>query len=543
MSKKFIMIFFLVFTTSLFAQDSIPTYSFSFLGKVSQNDPTPFWLLHGRYGIIDPDFNEGIFIGDFKAPFKAGKNWNFETGAKLIGKTKIEDSYIQELFLNVQFGQLKLIAGKQEITFTQYSEDLSAGSYYLSDNARPIPRVGLGFYDYVDLPFTNGYLQVKGFINQGVLNDDRSPKGTSDPLFHEKIAYVRTNKLIINPHLGLNHSVLFGGTLPNGTKIPVDYWAVFFGGSSDKVGEVFPGEETNVAGAHLGLFDVGFNFDIRNIQIQTYFQKPISDGSGFWQFFERNQDRTIGVVGTVKNSRFVKEFVYEHMFTVWQSGPGAVDPKVNGQIVFSDQIDDYDQFIFDYFGIVVEGYDEEQFNRFLEREINYGNPFGGRDNYYNNGLYYKGWSYNGLTLGTPLILSEDRVLKFAPGFNGTWDKYFVNNRVKAHHFGLKGGLSKSLDYLIKVTYTRNYGSYFGLNKGANAWESADPLSTYEYYFQDKLSEYYFLVESTYRHPKINGLKFNFSFAADFGEMYSSVGILAGVSYSGNFKVLKPKTDE
>ncbi len=537
MRQLFFLLLILI-SIQTFAQDSVATYKVSMIGHLSQNDPTPFWLVHGRYGIIDPNQNELILAGDVNVPFYFGKKWKLETGLQLVGKSEIDNSFLQEVYLNVQYGSLKLIAGKQELTFTQYSEDLSCGSYYLSNNARPIPRIGLGFYDYTDVPFTNGYLQIKGFLNQGILDDDRGPSGTDRPLFHEKIAYIRTNKLVINPHIGINHSALFGGTRPDGTKIPVDYWAVFFGKSSDEVGDAFPGEGTNVAGAHLGLFDVGFNFDIKNIHVQTYYQKPFSDGSGFWQFFERNHDHLFGIVANVQDGFFVEEFAYENMSTQWQSGPGSIDPYVNGQAYVIGEIDDYDQFLYDNFGIETEGTTEDEFVRFLERAVDYGFPFGGRDNYYNNGLYYRGWSYWGQSLGTPLFLSEDRVWQFNPDFDGTWDKYFVNNRIKSHHFGVKGNITKDLSYKIKYTYTRNYGTYFGLNKGAYIWDSADPYSTYDYYFQEKLSQHYLLIEPTYQHPKITNLSFSLSIGADYGDMYNSFGVLVGAYYSGDFQLFK-----
>lgn len=536
---RFVLILFVFSSTFAFGQDSIPSYSLSLNGLIANGETVPFWLAYGRHGIYQGNQNEALAIAQAHLPFYLGKHWKIEAGAKVIGKNQFDRSYLQEGFLNIHFGSLQLKAGKEEYTITQYSDELGSGSYYLSTNARPIPRIGIGFYDYVDVPFTKGYLQVKGLLNQGVLDDNRGPRGTRNPLFHEKIAYVRTNKLMFNLHVGLNHSALFGGNTPRngGTEIPVDYVSVFFGKASDKVGDTFSGEGTNVAGAHLGLADIGVNFDVSDkVHIQTYYQKPFTDGSGYWQFFERNRDQIFGVVGKVKDGFYVKEFIFESMFTLWQSGPGAFDPYVNGRSYVAGKIEDYDQFLLDNYGIVAEGTTKDELMRFLVRTENHGFPYGGRDNYYNNYLYYRGWTYHGNLIGSPVFLTVDRIKSFLPEFDDTWDLYIANTRIKMRHFGLRGQVTENLDYKIKYTYTRNYGTYQGLNKGNYRWDSADPDSDYDYFFKNKKTQAYILIESGYRFKNVDGLSCHLSLGYDYGDLYRSVGAIIGLTYSGNFSI-------
>ncbi|MDZ7605327.1 MAG: hypothetical protein U5K79_07005, partial [Cyclobacteriaceae bacterium] len=114
-------------------------------------------------------------------------------------------------------------------------------------------------------------------MNFGQLNDDRNEYGGTDkPWYQEKFLYVRTNFLPVNPHAGLNHSAPFGGTTADGTVIPVDFWATFFGKESQIVGG---GEYINVAGAHLGVYDFGLNWKLKNTSFQLYYQIPLEDGS------------------------------------------------------------------------------------------------------------------------------------------------------------------------------------------------------------------------------------------------------------------------
>lgn len=536
---RYLFLLFLLLCASFsYAQDSIPSYSFSLNSIISTSEATPFWLIYGRNGKVEGnDQFEAFAIVDVKFPFELGKKWKIEAGLQGIARNKTDESNLQEAYLNISFGSFTLKAGKEEYTISQYSDELSSGSYYLSNNARPVPGIGIGFYDYVDVPLTNGYVQVKGFLNQGVLDDDRGPRGTENPLFHEKIAYIRTNKLPFNPHIGINHSALFGGKSPRngGTEIPVDYIATFMGQPSDKVGEKFGGEATNVAGAHLGLVDFGVNFDVKNIHIQTYYQKPFTDRSGFIRFFERNRDHLMGAVAEIKDGFFVQEVVYENVTTVWQSGPGAFDPYVNGRSYVTGQIEDFDQFLFDNYGIETEGISQDEFMRFIERMENHGFLYGGRDNYYNNGLYYKGWSYGGMALGSPLFLTVDRMKSFLPGFDDSYDGYFANTRIKTQHFGVRGMVKENLSYKLKYTHTRNYGTYQGLNKGNHRWESANPNSDYVYYFEERKTQTYLLLEGVYSFNNVEGLQLHLSMGYDYGDMYKSFGTLVGVSYSGNFK--------
>lgn len=500
---------------------------------VSDSKAIPFWLISNKYGIYEGNENEFLLQLDAEKNFYFGKKWRADIGFNAIAKNQLDKSYFQEIYANLSYGKLKLIAGKEELTFTQYSENTGTGSYYLSNNARPVNRIGLGFYEYTDVPFTNGYIQVKGFLNQGFLLDDRSPDGTDKPLFHEKIAYIRTNKLPVNPHIGINHSALFGGKLPNGTKLPVDYWSTFFGVGSEKIGG---GEATNAAGAHLGLFDVGFNTKLNQTSLQVYIQKPFTDTSGYTRFFENNKDHVAGVVIKFDEEKsFLKEIVYENISLLWQSGEGLFDLVINGKVYLPPDLEDKDQIMWDEYGIMTENISDEDFWRFVTREENYGFQYGGRDNYYNNGLYKRGWSNWGKALGNPLLLTESRVKDINPEFDGTYDIYFVSTRVFAHHLGLLAA-NKHFNYKAKITYSKNYGTHRGLNKGNDNWDSKDPYSDYRYYFENGLYEVYSSMGVEYALPSMPGLHISLELGLDFGEMYHSFGGILGVNYKPQFRL-------
>ena len=222
----------------------------------------PHWQVSNRYGIFDrTKQTEAVGLVGIQYLHRFGKKFRFETQAEFNVKSTLSESYIQQLYFNLFYGSIQLKIGKEAYTIGQYSDDLSAGSLFVSNNAQPVPRIGIGFYDYSPVPFIDDYLEFKGAVNFGLLDDDRSDyRGVDQPWYHEKFFYLRSKTLPVNIHVGLNHSALFGGTQSNGNSIDADLFATFFGRSSGRVGG---GEAVNVAGAHFGMYDFGVNWEIK----------------------------------------------------------------------------------------------------------------------------------------------------------------------------------------------------------------------------------------------------------------------------------------
>ncbi|NJO88212.1 MAG: hypothetical protein HC831_04000 [Chloroflexia bacterium] len=75
---------------------------------------------------------------------------------------------------------------------------------------------------------------------------------------------------------------------------------------------------------------------------------------------------------------------------------------------------------------------------------------GGNDNYFNNGIYIKGWTYNEMLLGNPLITSPVIL-------QGNRYDYIRNNKIIAHHLGIEGNIQQ-VQYKLLYTYSLNYGT-------------------------------------------------------------------------------------
>jgi len=522
---------FLLFLDNLPSRAQIDSLSFHtdlYFLSANQNFQ-PQWQISNRYGIFDKS-KQNEFLGLFGLAYqtKFGKKFKLEAEIEFNLKSEISTSYFQQVYFNFYYRSLQFKIGKEAYTISQYSEDLSSGSFFLSNNARPLPRIGIGFYNYTPVPLIDNYLEFKGLINFGIFNDDRSEfNGTNQPMFHEKILYFRSKGLPLNIHAGLNHSAQFGGTLPNGRKIETDLIATFLGKSGGE-------EETNVAGAHFGLYDIGANWKYRIHTFQFYFQKPFSDGSGKNL---RSKDKIVGLLYYSSKMGIITSINYEYINTTHQTGKGTPDPIVNGKLIIPYQIEDFDKYMLENFDTVTVGMTSKEFSKYLSDKYNYGYVFGGRDDHYNNGLYNMGLSYQNQSIGTSLFLTKQTMKLIDSDFNGLYDLFFVSNRIIAHHLAFDGFFNNNFSYRTKLTYSINHGSYAGANKGRYNWASIeDPEYYNSYYFKDGLKQAYTFFEVKFTPFKDKGAQFSSSIAYDFGEMYHNFGVLFGFHYHGFFKL-------
>ena len=256
-----------------------------------------------------------------------------------------------------------------------------------------------------------------------------------------------------------------------------------------------------------------------------------------------NHNYVIGLLYIKKGYGLFKSVIFEYFNTFDQSGPGLPDPIVNGQLVVPSEIDDIDQFMLENFNTVTVGFSQLHFNNYLEQNFNYGYKFNGRDDHYNNYLYPAGLAYHEEAIGNSLFTSKSNISHLKGGFDGAYDTYFVNNRIIAYHFALKGYITPNLSYRTKLTYSINYGSYAGANKGRFSWGSKeDPAYYNSYYFKDGLKQAYTFFELNYSPFENKGASFTSSIAYDFGEMYDNFGVLFGFHYNGFFSLKKSKKD-
>jgi len=340
---------------------------------------TPLWQSSKQWGTVQDvpiqHITEILHYHQLAFPSKLSLDYGIRALLSISENTKAQTN---ELFFRIQYDFLYFYVGKMRDVIGAADSELSCGSMVISDNAESMPKISAGFSHYVTIPYTFDIVQIKGHLAHGWFQDERY---ISDVLLHEKDAYVRLNTHIgILPYAGLVHEAMWGGTYPDGTKVCDmslgNFLRLFIAGAGDEDAPI--GDQDNAFGNHLGIWDFGVDISYPMITGKIYYQHFFDDDSGF-SSFQNTIDGLWGVDFKIDRFPFVEEVLYEFLHTTSQSGDL---PHTQG----------------------------------------------GHDNYYMHWTYLSGWTYKDRILGNSFF-----------GTAGEGENLVVdNNRIRAHHIGLKG---------------------------------------------------------------------------------------------------------
>ena len=381
--------------------------------------------------------------------------------SSIIYPSKIKDSFLQIGYMYKKINHYELKIGRWKQLITSESS-LSTGSLIRGNSSIPIPQISLMIPKYKKYEIFSNEIWIKGGFTHGWFTKADYIKA---PYLHEKYFYI---KKYINDKselsLGLVHEAIWGGTTHIHGQQPSkfeDYFRVIFARPASSSG--FIGEQINVLGNHLGTWDLSYSKKNLKREIKFYYQHPFEDKSGAFQyFFDEVKNRKItsksfdGLFGLeVRNnvSNLITLFLYEYINTTHQSGSNP------------------------------------------QSETSYG-----WDNYYNHYIYLSGWSYKGYILSNPLF-TEGRLTEEGD--------YISNNRIKAHHIGLSGDLTKKIKHKLLFTYSKNYGTY---------WDEIVFLNSQKQYkYSSGLEQFSGLIELDIKNV-FNKSNVTISFAFDEGEV-------------------------
>ena len=394
----------------------------------------PLWLKSNNFGVVPSQTpslftvfnsrsNHQIFKKDTASGLKRKLldfNYGFE-GTIEVGKNTSFN--LIESYVSGRVGGIVLSVGYKKEIFGLVDTLLSSGSVAWSGNALPIPKIQLSTNGFITVPFTNNLLSFQATFSHGWLGSLRMNtliRKEENNRFNEYNNYV-TSYLhqktfygcIGKPNWkikilgGFNHIAQYGneyiympGNYSMLTKFEI-YKKVVFGESwaQSKVGN------------HLGTIDFGMKITLKEFDLFLYRQNYFETGS---LLNALNRDGLSGV--SIRNKKnkvgkdsYLKRLVIEYLYTNDQ-----VDPLVPTS--------------------------------------------GSRNDYFNHDLYYDGWTYKGKLIGTPLAVI-DRDLKENIDNKDFKGGYIANNRIYAFHIGVDGKY-RAIDYLFKLTYSDNQGTYF-----------------------------------------------------------------------------------
>lgn len=367
----------------------------------------PFWLYANQHGTVDPaSANAGLRLRARRS-FRRTSGLDYAIGADVLGRFSARSTaHVHELYGRLRYGGLQLTAGRREQLMGRVDTTLSLGGTTGSKNAPPPPKISVSSDGYLAVPGTDGGLAVKGYLAHGWLEEDRFVEGA---LLHEKYGYLRIRLpgLPVTAHAGLTHHALWGGTHPRRGPLPEGLrdWASVVAGQSRT-----SDEGVRQSGANqLASYDVGLDVAIRGVRARAYRQFYHEDVPSLrfrnpWDGLWGVSLRRPAASGT-DGPRLVTGLLWEHLRMTRQNA------------------------------------------KFTEGEER------GSDTYYHHSLYRGGWTYQGRTLGTPLLTTPATT----PGIDSRIPG-IANSIVVAHHVGLEGRLPAGLAYRLLGTYSRNYGA-------------------------------------------------------------------------------------
>jgi hypothetical protein len=408
--KNLFLLCFLLIAQMSFSQNSIDHASLETTGLTGSKSSLPFWFSHNRLG-----------------KYSTGSNIQELTEGKLFGNTPLDNKLKLDygahmaLLFTENGTRAKIIqayAGLRGRTFTlkagAFADEeilggLSSGngSMVRSLNYRPYPMIRLSTSGFVPFLFAKGWLQVRAEYDEGLLWDERVVDHPH--LHHKSLAFRFLADESFRLTAGMDHYVFWGGTLPDGEKLPQSlksYFRYVLGKKGSP--EFLETDQFNVAGNQLGSFLLTAEKDFENYRVQVRISHPFEDRSGME--FDNVQDNLYTIYWKKKQTgSLFDEFLFEYLYSKHQSGS-------------------------------------------IHRISGPGKRMRGRDNYFNHGIYATGFSYRGYSMGTPLfsplVRNEEGIIAG-----------FANNRVSAFHTGAKGYLSGQVGWKAMLTYCRNFGTY------------------------------------------------------------------------------------
>jgi len=409
-----IVICFILSIGTNYAQDSTLTYSTGILVSAA-NSKTPYWLQSNQYGVIP---SSGSFISGqvgISRIYNPGNPRFFQIGGgiQLIGNTgKTNSFFFTDLYVSLKGGPVELSIGQRQEVMGITDSLLTTGSFAMSGNARPYPRIKISTPGFVNIFPLNDIISFKFSYSDGLLGSSKisygNVKEVPNVYLHQKSLYLRLGGLRhkISVYAGFNHQAMWGGEekiFTGGLNTAEAYKYVI-------LGKPWAGSRV---GNHFGTIDAAAELRGRAWDILLYRQSIYEDGS---------LAKLSNIADGLNGLRFKRKNIDKQDLSF----------KINTVLL---------EFI----------YTKEQGGG----EFDFDKGIFGRDNYFNHYVYRQGWSYRGRAMGTPLIGSQnmyrDDIPRDSLNFTG-------NNRIVALHVGLTGSWNKT-DFLFKGTLSRNSGTY------------------------------------------------------------------------------------
>ena len=484
-----------------YAQLSI-NYRGEFQAISGKGDFAPYYIASNNFGTVTQT-TTALMRGSLWHDMETDGRWSFGFGADMIFDYASATDYLrynlpqkswdshalrpswawlQQLYVETRYRSVFLTAGLKEVGSALLNDKLSSGDLTWSANARPMPGLRIGFYDFVDIPFTNGWVQINGNFFFGKPTDNDWLKShynyynafiTTGRWVNYKRCYFRTNpSMPLSVTVGMQAAAQFSGRQRYYINGELEFEQDSPLRLKDFFDMMFPhGGDNFYSGNHLGSWDMLARYELASGGIvKAYFQWPWEDGSGIGKL--NGFDGLWGIEFQSPRKGIINNVVIEYLDFTNQSGPLHWARGDNPGTTIPGQAT-------------------------------------GADSYYNN-YFYNGYAYYGMSQGTPMLKS--------PLYNTDGYLRYTDTRMRGFHLALSGSINGNIDYRAMVSYRKSWGDPF-----IPSLSTAHTTS--------------FMVEAVGSHPSLPNWNIKAQIAADRGNLYGNTwGVGMSVTYKGSFNI-------
>lgn len=478
-------------------------YSAEFVAATASGAYAPYLLASDRNGLLSRKHTALLDLAAVK-PLSLDGRFSWSVGVELAAGYQSASDYeiydavdsewgwrtqrpgalhVQQLYGTIRYRRVQLTVGQKSQKSYLTDDNVAAGDFARSNNARGIPGVNAGFVDFVDVPLTAGWMQIDGNLEYGRFTDNSFRRGqfnyyndlVATNLFYTyKRCHLRSNPS--KPFCvtaGVQGAGQFGGKTVWYNKGEITGTADRGFRIKDALHMMVPihnGGDGWFTGNSLGSFDVMLRYRLRNgSELSASIQNPWEDGSGMakqngwdgiWTLSYHRPGRHILSAACIQYLDFTNECGHLH----WAPG--------------------------DYPGTSLTQWST------------------GGDNYYNNDTY-GAYANFGMAMGTPFLM--------APVYNSDGIPCFAHNMAKGFHAGASGSITDDIDWRAAVSYQKAWGQ--GRVPQMHPMHDTSAM-----------------VEAVWRADRLlSGLRLTGQLALDSGSLRGdSFGVLIGVRYGGNF---------
>ena len=423
-------------------------YKLGFFANAGNSELAPYYIASNTGGIFTQQYSALVQASishplknyykriNWGAGFEAWGGYSSSAGYERYtgnGQFEVQKQHpavvwIQQAYVEGKYRSIYAVAGQKYKSSPIVNGELSSGDLVWSGNARPPVGLRAGFFDFQNIPFTKGWLQINGefgyfrqFDNKWLENHYNYYNHfiTTGTWLHYKSLHFRTNpNQPVVFTIGAQSACQFGGNatyyedgqVTNTVKMKTDakaFFRTFIAGSGGKsAGDSF------VEGNHLGSWDIALEYQLATYRtLRAYTQWLWEDGSGIGKM--NGFDGLWGLeYRSYPANNLVSGVVIEYIDFTNQSGPIHWTPNDNP-------------------GTPITSHSS------------------GADDYYNNYIY-NGYQSRGMSIGSPFVKS--------PLYNQDGYMRYRDNVMRGFHAAVSGYLHEDWSYRLMGSYRKAWGT-------------------------------------------------------------------------------------